>query len=273
METRLTTLGARRSFERREGKHGRERPELRRSGAREHLLFYRPKVEEHEPEGAEDLQNFYVVLSPHGKKMHRLLVVGRERLPDPEHKGKQRHWAFVDAIYEDAKPLSEALRERKYSTKTRGERHLPAARSAGEGMYEIVRHEGHTHLAYVLELPAEAGAVQHELRIVPEASYVISVKNPDKPSPPGVGLSGREVSLPKTLRERFRDRRFIDVDPPEFLDHEGVELILVAASAKAGKELEKKADTGSSPSADVFRDLRLHRTKHPLEPLFEGRWE
>src|SRR5690606_37471175 len=152
------------------------------------------------------------------------------------------------------KQLSEALRERKYSTKTRGERHQRAARPAGEGMYEIVRHEGHTHLAYVLELPTKPGDVQHELRIVPEASYVFSVKNPDKPSPPGAGLSHRDVSLPKALRERFRDRRFADVDPPEFLDHEGVELMLVAASAKVAKELEKEADTGASPSADIFRD-------------------
>lgn len=236
-------------------------------------FFYRPKVEQHEPEGVSDLQNLHLVLSPHGKQLLRLLIVGRERMPDPGEKGKQRHWAFVDAVYDDPKRLSEDLRERSYTTKTRGERHQPAARPAGEGFYEILSHEGHTHLAYVLELPTEPGAVQHELGIEPEASYVISVKNPDKPSPPGAGLSRHEVSFPKKLKERFRDRRFADADPPDFLDYEGVELILVSASKDVRGELEEAADTGKSPSADIFRDLRLHRLQYPLQPLFEGRWE
>ena len=38
-------------------------------------FLYRPRVEEHDPEGSEDIQNLYLVLSPEGKKSHRLLAI------------------------------------------------------------------------------------------------------------------------------------------------------------------------------------------------------
>lgn len=45
-------------------------------------FLYRPVVEEEEPEGLGDVQNFFVVLHPRGRDHLRLLVVGRKRLPD-----------------------------------------------------------------------------------------------------------------------------------------------------------------------------------------------
>ena len=50
---------------------------------------------------------------------------------------------------------------------------------AGEGKYSIVKHDGHTELAYLLELPEIPGPTQREFEIKKEASYIISVKNPD----------------------------------------------------------------------------------------------
>lgn len=46
-------------------------------------LFYRPRVEEDEPEGGEDVQQLYLVLSPERAKRYRMLLVGQKRLPDP----------------------------------------------------------------------------------------------------------------------------------------------------------------------------------------------
>ena len=119
-------------------------------------------------------------------------------------------------------------------------------------------HREHTHLAYALELPATPGDVQRALNVVPEGSYIVAVKNPEAPSPEGVGLDEtRRARLPKALAARFRGRRFIPVDPPEFLDYEGVEIVLVGAGRNVaealGIDLEPAHETAAT--AEIFRDL------------------
>jgi hypothetical protein len=51
---------------------------------------------------------------------------------------------------------------------------------------EFSRYKDHVHLSYVLEAPTKPGEVQHDLNIEKEGSYVLSVKNPDAPTPPDV---------------------------------------------------------------------------------------
>jgi len=67
----------------------------------------------------------------------------------------------------------------EYDTETRGKRRIKFATPAGEGKYSIVKHDNHTELAYILELPEVPGPTQREFEIKNEASYIISVKNPD----------------------------------------------------------------------------------------------
>lgn len=238
-------------------------------------FLYRPRVEHEHAEGPKDVQNLYCVLSPHGAKRYRLLLIGRQQLPDPAASGRARFWAFVSSVYDDPKRLADELGAYEYETKTRGERHQPAARAAGEGVYRLVRHDDHTHLVYALERPLEPGKVQHDLGIHAEASYIISVKNPDKPAPKGAGLAKHEAAkFPKKLQKIFADRRFVSVETPEFLDVEGAELVLIAASddikAELGIELDPRDATGSR--AKILRDLRLRKSEHPIEPLLEGEW-
>ncbi len=65
-----------------------------------------------------------------------------------------RYWAFVEKATDDIKEIHRILDPEHYSTETRGERTVGAARPAGEGFYGIIPHEkGHTHLVYFLELP------------------------------------------------------------------------------------------------------------------------
>jgi hypothetical protein len=152
------------------------------------------------------------VLAPAGGERVRTLIVGRKRLPDPN--GHEREWAFVAGTEQ------------------------PDARPAGEAVYVIADHEGHTHLAYALDPPREPEPLQRELGIRREPSYIVTVRNPDAPAPPGAGLDERRrADLPPALRERFQGRRFIPLNPPGFLDHAGVELVLVGASEHASREL------------------------------------
>jgi hypothetical protein len=77
------------------------------------------------------------------------------------------------------------------------------------------------------------------------------------------------------LLERFAARRFIPADPPDFLDYEWAEIILVGARkdifAELGLELTPENETEAT--AEIFSDLKMERSLHPLKPLFEGKWE
>lgn len=203
---------------------------------------YRPKIDVDSPKGIDDVQRLYMVLSPRDKDRYRMVVIGQKKLPG----------------IEDG-----------------GERTRPAARPAGEGVYAILRHGDHTHLAYVLELPETGKDVQRALNIRQEGSYIISVNNPETPSPRGAGLEEHEeAEFPKRLQERFRDRRFANVDPPEFLNHEGAELLLIGAGGDVSEELgiELDAERESADSAKILADLKLDSEEHPTEPLLKGEW-
>jgi hypothetical protein len=235
-------------------------------------FLYRPKVQHEQARKKDDVERFYMVLSPEGKKIYREIIIGQKELPDIEK--QERNWGFVKMVVKDAKELEGEFAEVEYSTKTKGERKLAAARPAGEGVYAIVRHDGHTHLAYSLELPEKPRQVQQEFRIKDEASYIISIKNPKKGSPPKAGLRGEQkAEYPEKLQEVFRDRNFADADPPELLDFEGAEIMLIGAREDPEKELDVKmgAEHETEASADIFRDLKLNRQKHPLKQLFEGK--
>lgn len=252
-----------------------ERPNVETLERGNIYFFYRPRVEEEHPESVEDIQNLYMVHSPHGKARYRLSIIGRKHMPDPGAK-QERIWGFVELVESDPKAIVRALGEEEYETKTRGRRHRPAARPAGEGVYRIVRHDDHTHLAFARELPERAGDVQEELEIGEEANYVITVKNPAKPSPKTAGLPrDRAADYPRSLQERFADRRFIAADPPELLDHEASQFVLVSAAKDVKEDLgiELHPQDEDESRAEIFRDLQLEKSKQPIEPLIEGEWE
>jgi hypothetical protein len=235
-------------------------------------FFYRPRVNVDDAKGLEDVQRMHVVMHPHGKEEFRLLTIGRKRLPDVlEH---ERTWGFVEVIANTADAIEGKLRGGVYQTKTRGERREPPARPAGEGVYALVREGDDTYLAYELELPAHPGAVQQDLKIPPHASFALSVKNPEKPSPPGVGLKKeQEAEYPKELQKEFRGRRFAAEDE-RLLDYEGAEFILVGARLDPERELaiEFEGERETPDTADIFRELHLARSRLPTEPLFRGQW-
>ncbi len=143
-----------------------------------------------------------------------------------------------------------------------------------EGVYAIVRHGRHTHLAYELELPKEPGDVQRELLIEPKASFVVTVRNPEAPAPPQAGLTGaQKAEFPQAMEDRFRGRRFAQLEP-DFLDQRGTELVLIGASKAPEEELDIDLvpEEEREAEAAIFRDLRLERGQHPVEPLFRGDW-
>jgi hypothetical protein len=236
-------------------------------------FLYRPAVDHGRVRDFRDVSRLFILLKPRQRMRYRLIMVGRKRLPDPaEH---DRFWAFIWRVFNDRNALNAELAEEEYRTKTRGVRTLPAVRPAAEGIYALVRHGGHTHLAYVLELPKRRGPAERELNIKRQASYIIAVKNPASAKPRSAGLDADHAArLPNRLRQKFGARRWIPVDPPDFLDYEGAELALIGARENAESELgiDFKPDAEDDHTSDVLRDLKLPR-EIAREPLFEGRWK
>jgi hypothetical protein len=236
------------------------------------FFFYRPRLGVDAVDELTDVQRFFFILRPDGSSRFRRIIVGRKRLPDPA--AHERTWAFVAEVAEQPEELHKELESTTYETRTRGIRVQPEARPAGEGRYAIADHSGHTHLAYVLELPNKPGPAQEAFRIRPEASYVVAVRNPLDEGPPGVGLRpAQRAQYPPELQERFGGRRFAPLDDPRFLDYEGAELVLNGAAEDVEAELGIKLDAerAALEDADLFRQLRLKPGELPTEPLEDGR--
>jgi hypothetical protein len=271
---------------------------------------YRPKIEKQIAGSIKDVARLFMILHARGKLPYRLLLMIDKRLPALNGGRDRKSRAFVERVANRPEDVEDELDPKTYLSDTRGEylpitarasldspyayarksslnevpllklaarlTHVPAARPSGEGVYAIARHRGHTHLAYVLELPNEPGEVQRAFNIVKQGNYVFAVKNPEAPSPSSAALSQTSpAKFPENLRDQFKGRRFIPVDPPEFLNYAGAEILLVGARqdiyAELGLKLDPEKETEAT--AEIFNDLKMERSLHPLRPLFRGKWE
>jgi hypothetical protein len=235
-------------------------------------FLYRPRVGVDEVRSLKQVERFYILLKPWRTHKYRLIIVGRKKLPDPD--DHDRFWAFVYRVFADRNSVSKELGAQEYATKTRGVRKVAPVRPAAEGIYAVVQHGDHTHLTYVLELPKKQGPAERELNIKREASYIIAVRNPQSARPPNVGLDPEHAAqFPEPLQENFGRRKWIPVNPPDFLDYEGAELEMIGATEDPEKELgiEFRPDDEDEHKADVLRDLKLPR-EVVREPLFTGMW-
>ncbi|XP_050225632.1 uncharacterized protein LOC126675096 [Mercurialis annua] len=214
----------------------------------------------------------------------RFIVMGRKSLPDPVKKSRP-YWGFVDLVTTEIDQLKDALGGEEYDTSTRGHRHKFPARPVGEGIYRILRHypekkSMHTHLVYKLELPPEnkENEPQHSLNIEREASYLIQIKNPEQQSDGGGGFRGlqskRKAMFPAHLQGQFGHKRFSPADPPDFLNYEGCEFLLISASDdiedELGLELKTEGHETDPSCSDLVKTLGDSVTT--TTELFEGTW-
>jgi hypothetical protein len=209
------------------------------------FFFFTPKVEStDEVKSMEDVQRFYMVTCPEqgkGKNTYRVFLLGAKQLPEiveGKSKSTERNWALNILTTSDPENIrQEFLVLAEYTTKTKGERSIAAASPAGEGKYSIVQHGNHTELAYILELPEVPGPVQREFEIKKEASYILSVKNPNISIPGFAAFSStRKPDYSKNTIKKFGNRRWINVDYPELLNYENTQLLLIGARKKDVEE-------------------------------------
>ncbi|XP_071742471.1 uncharacterized protein [Rutidosis leptorrhynchoides] len=203
----------------------------------------------------------------------RLIVMGRKSLPDPSKKRGRPSWGFVELVTTNIQDVKDALKGEEYDTKTRGHRHKPPARPLAEGFYRILRHHHtkdkkddnkkmHTHLIYKLELPSEPESEnqpQEALNVENEASFLIQIKNPDPNQQGRTEFTGlkrkRRAAFPAHLQAQFGKLRYHPADPPDFLNYEGCEFLLIAASSDVQEELGLDLETEEAHDHASCSDL------------------
>lgn len=241
------------------------------------FFFYRPKVGAQEVDDIEGVQRFYVVTAPEQQKdKFRLFMMGQKRLPDfaaDKSGAERRNWALNVLTTNNAEVIRQELLPVEYETETRGKRKVGPATPAGEGKYSIVRHDGHTELAFVLELPKVPGPTQKEFGIRKEASYIISVKNPDIQAPGFKAFEERKPSYPQEIRQIFRDRRWISVEDPEILNYANTQVLLIGARKSDAQEelgIDLDEEKENMNTAELFKELKIKRQQVPLRPVLQG---
>jgi hypothetical protein len=236
------------------------------------FFAYKPRVDTNNPRSIEDVQRFYMILSPDGASRWRRLRIGRKRLPDVA--GHERFWAVVDRVGRRPAEVARDLEGATYQTKTRGERFQPPARPVAVGRYAIVEHGQHVHIAYAIALPEIPGDAQRALRIERRASYIAAVANPsrDPGSDAGFGTEARPA-YPKELLARFDGRRFAPLEP-SFLDHEGCEVVLIGTSEAADVELGvAPTEREQAETEEILAELGIAPNEDRLTPLLDGAWD
>lgn len=254
------------------------------------FFFYRPKVDTEEVKAIEDVQRFYMVTHAEEKKenrnnnkkkkkdeIYRLFLIGQKQLPEiveGKSTSEEKNWALNILTTSNPDEIHMELLPAEYTTETKGKRRLAAAIPAGEGKYTIVKHDNHTELIYILELPKMPGPIQKEFEIKKEASYIISVKNPNV-KVPGFTASEKKPEYPKHLIGKFGDRRWISIEDPDLLNYENTQILLIGARKKdveeeLGIDIDEEKETENT--ADIFKELKLRKEQVPLKSLLKGKF-
>ena len=179
-------------------------------------FFVRPRVQPADsPVATPGIQALFLLMGPAGGGPHRRVRIGRNRLPAAR---GQRYWAVVERVGSLERVIRDQLEAERYTTRTRGERYQPPARSIADGEYALVRHDDHVHLVY-------------------RAARREASPDPDHDAP-HIPLAGGFVLLFKRPRGRAQ---WSAQGEPASLDHEDAELVLVAPGDEPAGEVDAAA--------------------------------
>ncbi|KAF2273949.1 tetrapyrrole biosynthesis, uroporphyrinogen III synthase [Westerdykella ornata] len=260
-------------------------------------FFARSRVGIENPESVGDLQRTYFVLRPlpaetklgqgpiPDEPANRLFALPKKTFPKSH---RDRFMAFVEKSKTSIKDLKENFfKATEYETKTSGTRRQEPVTPIAEGVYAITRtDDGTTHLAYSLTIPEDLGEVQEDLGLRSQGSFIISVKNPERPGPASARLP-KGPEFPKEIIEEFRGLAWTEVKP-KYLDYENAQILLIGENTekavhatKANEEQGKEApgeeleqlqyeDELRVQNLDgddtVFVDLKLSKAEYPQVP-------
>jgi hypothetical protein len=252
-------------------------------------FFYRPKKNSQEVKDIDDIRRFFMVTAPENndsqirgegkggknkRQSYRLFVIGKKSLPEirkSEARASERYWARVGGVFEDKDELTKELFSDEF-------RKGDAARPAGMGKYVIVEHQKHAEIAYILGTPDEPGEAQKELGIEKEARYIISVINPNAPSPSGYPSAEEPPKYPDKVLQKFNDNEnFVSLsNDTELIDYLNAQIILIGAAEgkdTINKDLGISIEEEKGKNDDIFKKLNIKKGQVPAKPLTEGKLE
>ncbi|GFZ11619.1 hypothetical protein Acr_23g0000040 [Actinidia rufa] len=250
------------------------------------FFFYRPKINEEEAHRPDDVQRLYIVMRPRssGERQRRTPV---EEKQDPRHSAtKEAHAKDGSSFLLLLQPSRWTWYPEEYDTSTKGHRCKSPARALGEGIYRILRHSTasggkitHTHLIYKLEFPPEneKNEPQESFNTKREGSYLIQIKNLDQHAGSSQfrGLQNkRKAVIPAHLQGKFGIFRYCPADPPDFLNYEGCEFLLIWASDDIEEELglDLKPESCEPVDASCSDLVKTFGETASTIPLFKGAW-
>jgi hypothetical protein len=148
---------------------------------------------------------------------YRLLVVGEKRLPGIIGPEDRKGWAFVEKVSSDAEEIEGRARSQEPADPDpRPPSHPRGAPRGGGGLRDRAAQQSHPP-----RVPprAPAGARTGAGGDPHPAPRALRGRGPQSPDDSGVGLDPAwRAKLPTPLQKRFRGRRFIPLDPPDFLE-------------------------------------------------------
>ncbi len=211
-------------------------------------FFYKPRKGVTEVENIKDVSRFFIVMQPFSDSPQRYIVMGNKKMPQAPD-GGETSWGFLQMVGGRGFKTFSDQDVSNYKSKN-------ASRPAGEGAYAIVSHRDHSHLLYSLEFPKVPGEVQNAFNIKKEANYIFL----NRP----VQVSPRSIDTP------FSNFSKVNV---ENLNERGTEILLIGVGADIGRlgiSVEKSEEM--LHSADIFANLKMDATRHPIRPLISGKW-
>lgn len=137
-------------------------------------------------------------------------------------------------------------------------------------------------------MPQEIGEAQKELGIQKEATYIITVINPNKPVPEGYRTAEAEHPKYPEVIEKYLNNsqeRFISLSQNlNLINYQNAQVVLIGA--REGKDIIKQEigldikteDEGGdkenlSSTSDIFTKLKLRKEQIPIKPIIEGKFQ
>ncbi|OAP58569.1 hypothetical protein AYL99_07659 [Fonsecaea erecta] len=221
-------------------------------------FFFRARVNVDHPEDVKDVARSYMVMrpipldaklgdGPIGDEGNcRLLALPKKVLPKS---GKDRFITFVEKCKTSFAELKESfLAGAEYETKTAGTRHTPPATPLAEGVYAITTTGRESHLAYIINIPAEIGEMQKDFGLKQRGSFVTSVKNPQQP-PLGNQNVPKGPEYPQEIIDEFRNLRWKPLEP-KYLDYDNAQFLMIGEDYDKATEQRPKDERESNAAPE-----------------------